>query len=68
MIVIMQRIHEDDMSGFLLKGGSGDVWHHLVIPGRITEEVLAKKYPEDYTHGVLMDLSTILEEMHFGDL
>ena len=32
VIVIMQRLHEDDMSGFLLNGGSGEEWEHLVIP------------------------------------
>ena len=32
IIVIMQRLHEDDMSGFLLNGGSGEKWHHLCMP------------------------------------
>ena len=32
IIVIMQRLHEDDMSGFLLDGGSGEEWHHLCMP------------------------------------
>ena len=32
IIVIMQRLHEDDMSGFLLNGGSGEDWTHLNIP------------------------------------
>ncbi len=32
IIVIMQRLHEDDMSGFLLNGGSGEEWHHLCLP------------------------------------
>lgn len=32
IIVIMQRLHEDDMSGFLLNGGSGEDWHHLCLP------------------------------------
>lgn len=32
IIVIMQRLHEDDLSGFLLDGGSGEKWHHLCIP------------------------------------
>jgi len=32
IIVIMQRLHEDDMSGFLLNGGSGEQWHHLCLP------------------------------------
>lgn len=32
IIVIMQRLHEDDMSGFLLDGGSGEEWTHLCMP------------------------------------
>lgn len=32
IIVIMQRLHEDDMSGFLLDGGSGEEWEHLKLP------------------------------------
>ena len=32
IIVIMQRLHEEDMSGFLLNGGSGEDWEHLCLP------------------------------------
>lgn len=32
VILIMQRLHDDDMSGFVLNGGSGDTWEHLKIP------------------------------------
>ena len=32
IIVIMQRIHHNDLSGYLLKGGSGEKWHHLLLP------------------------------------
>ena len=31
IIVIMQRLHEDDLSGYLLNGGSGEDWHHLKL-------------------------------------
>lgn len=34
IIVIMQRLHEEDLSGWLLAGGSGEQWEHLVIPAR----------------------------------
>ncbi|UGA37942.1 phage terminase large subunit [Chromobacterium haemolyticum] len=37
IIVIMQRLHEDDMTGFLLKGGSDEEWHHLCLSA-ITED------------------------------
>lgn len=31
IIVIMQRLHVDDLSGFLLNGGSGDEWEHVCL-------------------------------------
>jgi HflK protein len=34
IIVIMQRLHENDLSGWLLNGGSGETWEHLNIPAR----------------------------------
>lgn len=48
MILIMQRIHKDDLSGYLLKGGSGEKWHHLNLPVNYT----SYKYPSEYTHGI----------------
>ena len=48
IIVIMQRIHWNDLSGYLLRGGSGEKWHHLTLPVKIEEE----EYPEEYTHGI----------------
>ena len=32
IIVVMQRLHEDDLSGYLLNGGSGEEWTHLNLP------------------------------------
>jgi predicted phage terminase large subunit-like protein len=34
IIIIMQRLHEEDLTGWLLAGGSGETWEHLVIPAR----------------------------------
>jgi len=31
VIVIMQRLHEEDLSGYLLEGGSGEEWYHLKL-------------------------------------
>jgi predicted phage terminase large subunit-like protein len=53
IIIIMQRVHDDDLSGFLLRGGAdegGEKWHHLVIPARIPD--IREPYPEKYTHGI----------------
>ncbi len=52
IIVVMQRLHQDDLSGFLLKGGSGDYWHHLNLPVMIDN---AAAYPAEYTHGIPID-------------
>lgn len=32
MILIMQRLHEDDLTGYLLSGGDDDEWEHLLLP------------------------------------
>ena len=53
VIVIMQRLHENDLTGFLLKGGTGEKWDHLVIPDIIPEDGpwVFNNYPKKYTHG-----------------
>lgn len=66
MIVIMQRIHEDDLSGYLLRGGSGDKWHHLVIPTLLTDEIINSPYPDDYTHGKQIVINDILKCLQDG--
>jgi predicted phage terminase large subunit-like protein len=37
IIIIMQRLHENDMTGYLLNGGSGEEWEHLCLTA-ITDE------------------------------
>lgn len=32
IIVIMQRLHERDLAGWLLDGGNGEQWEHLCLP------------------------------------
>lgn len=32
IIVIMQRLHENDLTGWLLDGGNGETWTHLCMP------------------------------------
>ncbi len=51
VIVIMQRLHKDDFSGYLLGGGSGDIWDHLCLPVLIDPKVTPRKY----SHGSAMD-------------
>ena len=48
IILIMQRIHKMDLSGYLLRGGSGEKWHHLNLPVFSSGDC----YNEEYTHGI----------------
>lgn len=32
VILIMQRLHESDLAGWLLAGGTGEEWHHVCLP------------------------------------
>ena len=51
IVVIMQRLHVEDLSGWLLNGGSGEKWHHLSLPALIEAEP-----PENpYTHAIPID-------------
>ncbi|MDV1090717.1 DNA-packaging protein [Raoultella ornithinolytica] len=55
MIVIMQRIHYHDLSGYLLRGGSGEKWHHLNLPVVIdNSRSYEETYPEN-THAIPID-------------
>lgn len=38
LAIIMQRLHADDLCGYLMKGGSNDVYEWLNIPGLIRKE------------------------------
>lgn len=49
IVIVMQRIHYDDLSGYLLRGGSGEKWHHLNLPVIINND---DPYPKEYTHGI----------------
>lgn len=52
IIVIMQRIHYHDLSGYLLRGGSGEKWHHLNLPVIIdNSKNYFEQYPEN-THAI----------------
>lgn len=38
IVVVMQRLHPDDMSGFILDGGTGEPIYHLTLPALIGED------------------------------
>ncbi|WPH64061.1 phage terminase large subunit [Vibrio phage vB_VpP_1] len=43
---IQQRLHVDDATGFMLSGGMGIDFHHVVVPALISEDYLATLSPE----------------------
>ena len=47
IILIMQRLHERDLAGWLLDGGNGEAWEHVCLPA-ITETGEAL-WPEKHT-------------------
>lgn len=32
IVLVMQRLHESDLAGWLLAGGNGEAWEHLCLP------------------------------------
>ncbi len=54
-IVIMQRVHDNDPTGFLLEGGSGEKWHHLNLPVLVQKKEDRPPYPAEWTHGIPID-------------
>ena len=57
VIFVMQRIHEDDTTGFLLNGGTGEKWHHLCLPAIIDDDV--KKEKNMYSHAIPIDINEV---------
>lgn len=47
IILIMQRLHEEDLAGWLLAGGNGEEWEHVNIPA-IQDDGTAL-WPEKHT-------------------
>jgi len=45
IIVIMQRLADEDLTGFLLNGGDGKEWEHVCIPA-IDDETQESYWPE----------------------
>jgi predicted phage terminase large subunit-like protein len=38
IVIIMQRVHDEDLVGFLLRGGSSDSYHYLNIPALVDKD------------------------------
>lgn len=54
IILIMQRIAEQDCTGFIKAGNLGDNWHHIVVPAVIDDSYLTK-LEEKYVLEVVKD-------------
>lgn len=58
MVIIMQRVHDDDLVGHILRGGSSDKYTFLNIPGIVTPECGTEKWyntictKQAYTHAI----------------
>ena len=59
MILIMQRVHDEDTTSFLLQGGTGEKWHHLNIPVKKDDRY---SYPAKYTHGIDIPVGDIWDK------
>jgi hypothetical protein len=53
IIIIMQRLHEDDMAGFVLGGGMEEDFHHLNLPA-CDELAKTSLWPAKHTFDELM--------------
>jgi len=51
-IIIMQRLHEDDLTGYLLKNNP-DEYLHICLPATVSEKVNPPEYVEFYQDGLL---------------
>jgi predicted phage terminase large subunit-like protein len=56
IIVIMQRLHESDLAGWLLNGGTGEPWRHVSIPARDAQG--RSFWPEQFPDEMLDRLET----------
>jgi predicted phage terminase large subunit-like protein len=56
IIVIMQRLHERDLAGWLLGGGNGETWEHICLPA-IREDGTAL-WPEKHDLPTLQRMKT----------
>lgn len=58
MVIIMQRVHDQDLVGHILRGGSSDKYHYLNIPAIIEPEVGGEAWytkllnKQGYTHAI----------------
>ena len=54
VIVIQQRLHADDISNWLMSGGTGDRWHVLCLQA-LSETGRPPEHYRDYSHADIID-------------
>lgn len=55
IIIIMQRLHEDDMAGFVIAGGMEEQFHHLNLPA-CDMDTETSLWPAKHTFAELMSM------------
>ncbi len=68
-LLIMQRLHPEDMVNYVLTGNSGEKWHYLNIPAVLTEDTGSAEWYEsickEYTHAIpylyKLDIPTLIK-------
>ena len=56
VILIMQRLHESDLSGWLIDGGNGEKWEHICLPAIQADGTAL--WPEKHSLDVLRRMET----------
>jgi len=64
IIVIMQRLHEEDLTGWLLAGGNGEHWDHVNLPAIQADGTAL--WPEKHTINDLMRMQEASAWMFSG--
>jgi len=49
IVLVMQRLHEDDLAGWLLRGGNGEEWEHLCLSAWADEDAGLPLWPEKHS-------------------
>lgn len=60
LVIIMQRLHEDDMAGFVLGGGMDETFHHLNLPALLDYNLPTERslWPAKHTVAELHKMAT----------
>lgn len=58
ILIVMQRLHENDMTGYVLDGGTGEEWHHLCLPALYIDDNGEEKALWEQKH-TLEDLKSL---------